>query len=198
MSPQLAYYYRNKEQRIAYHKLYVKKNGMKMKAYYRLRYRNNRDKIRAQRKARYVKNIEKHRAYDRARYTNRKPPDPITKRAYARAHYGRNKDKCKAAQKAWTKDNPEWMRAYYAKKRARKHKAPGQFTPADLHAQLIEQNGRCYWCCIYMKKPTIDHVIPLSRGGSNFPDNIVLACLSCNCSKHNKLPLDWVCLLIAG
>jgi 5-methylcytosine-specific restriction endonuclease McrA len=34
-------------------------------------------------------------------------------------------------------------------------------------------------------------VIPLDRGGSNGPENIVIACPECNHSKHNKLPHEW-------
>lgn len=34
---------------------------------------------------------------------------------------------------------------------------------------------------------TMDHVIPLSRGGDHSIDNIVPSCFSCNASKGNKL-----------
>ena len=34
---------------------------------------------------------------------------------------------------------------------------------------------------------TIDHVIPLARGGSDDPDNLALACFHCNRRKGNKL-----------
>jgi 5-methylcytosine-specific restriction endonuclease McrA len=32
----------------------------------------------------------------------------------------------------------------------------------------------------------VDHMTPLSRGGSNGPENLVCACRRCNLSKHNK------------
>jgi len=34
---------------------------------------------------------------------------------------------------------------------------------------------------------TIDHVIPLAKGGSNDVDNLALACFHCNCRKADKL-----------
>jgi 5-methylcytosine-specific restriction endonuclease McrA len=34
---------------------------------------------------------------------------------------------------------------------------------------------------------TIDHIIPLSRGGTNRRDNLTVACLRCNVSKHDSL-----------
>jgi 5-methylcytosine-specific restriction endonuclease McrA len=38
----------------------------------------------------------------------------------------------------------------------------------------------------------VDHVIPLSRGGSNWPTNLVCACGQCNSRKCDKLPwLEW-------
>ena len=35
--------------------------------------------------------------------------------------------------------------------------------------------------------PSIDHIIPISRGGSHALDNLQLAHYFCNLSKHNKL-----------
>ena len=37
---------------------------------------------------------------------------------------------------------------------------------------------------------TRDHVVPLSRGGTNEWDNVVTACSSCNTRKGNRLPAD--------
>lgn len=78
-------------------------------------------------------------------------------------------------------------------KRARKHSAPGKFTKQDIQNIYQKQEGLCYWC----KKDLnniyhIDHYIPLSRGGSNFPDNIVLACPHCNIARNNKLPEEFI------
>jgi len=35
--------------------------------------------------------------------------------------------------------------------------------------------------------PTIDHIIPLSKGGTHTEDNLQCACHTCNCSKSNKI-----------
>lgn len=35
-------------------------------------------------------------------------------------------------------------------------------------------------------RATVDHVIPLSKGGSHTYDNARCCCNRCNCSKHNK------------
>ncbi len=53
------------------------------------------------------------------------------------------------------------------------------------------------YICVYCNKRggdlTIDHVLPLCKGGNNSPDeNLVTACRSCNCSKGSKLLLDFL------
>ncbi len=36
--------------------------------------------------------------------------------------------------------------------------------------------------------PTIDHVLPRSRGGTDDPENLVTACRPCNTRKANRTP----------
>ena len=37
-------------------------------------------------------------------------------------------------------------------------------------------------------RPTVDHIVPLSRGGTHTWDNVQLLCMRCNAGKCNKLP----------
>ena len=48
-----------------------------------------------------------------------------------------------------------------------------------------ETPDRCIYCGA-KKKLTIDHMIPLSRGGPDHPDNAVWVCSRCNSSKRDK------------
>lgn len=68
----------------------------------------------------------------------------------------------------------------------------GTHTDKDIQAQYMSQNGLCYWCKRKLTKYHVDHVIPVSRGGSNGPENIVIACPYCNRSKGNKTLDEWL------
>lgn len=51
-------------------------------------------------------------------------------------------------------------------------------------------NSRCRYCGKYIENGHIDHVIPLSKGGTDTADNLVWSCSGCNLSKGDNLP-DW-------
>jgi 5-methylcytosine-specific restriction endonuclease McrA len=57
--------------------------------------------------------------------------------------------------------------------------------------QLASRDGgaRCHYCGVRQKlrRLTIDHVIPSSRGGSNTLTNLVLACEACNHAKADHI-----------
>lgn len=49
-------------------------------------------------------------------------------------------------------------------------------------------------CCAYCgdKKPlTVEHVVPLSRGGRHSVGNIIPVCFSCNSSKRDRFVTEW-------
>jgi 5-methylcytosine-specific restriction protein A len=53
--------------------------------------------------------------------------------------------------------------------------------------------GRCYYCSREVGRPnlTMDHIVPLSRGGKSKKGNIVPACKECNNKKKYLLPIEW-------
>ncbi len=55
------------------------------------------------------------------------------------------------------------------------------------------QPGRCYYCHGEVGRGhlTMDHVVPLSRGGKSKKGNIVPACKECNNKKKSMVPLEW-------
>ena len=56
--------------------------------------------------------------------------------------------------------------------------------------RIWKKNPRCHWCkaTLAFESSTLDHRIPLSRGGANTSDNYVLACEPCNKNRGNDLP----------
>jgi len=53
--------------------------------------------------------------------------------------------------------------------------------------------GVCYFCGgkIPPKDLTMEHVIPLIRGGKSSKGNVVPACKECNTKKKYLLPIEW-------
>ena len=64
-----------------------------------------------------------------------------------------------------------------------------QFNDFQKKSVYAKSNGKCAICGkpVKFKKMTIDHITPLSRGGTNNYDNLQLACLSCNRLKSNLI-----------
>lgn len=53
--------------------------------------------------------------------------------------------------------------------------------------------GKCHYCNAQVppKELTLDHVVPLVRGGKTSRGNCVPACKACNSKKQSLLPLEW-------
>ena len=53
--------------------------------------------------------------------------------------------------------------------------------------------GRCHYCGrpTSPKELTMDHVIPISRGGKSLKANVVPCCKECNNTKKQLLPIEW-------
>ena len=51
----------------------------------------------------------------------------------------------------------------------------------------------CYLCLkpVLFGKDSLEHKVPLSRGGTNLYENLAVACRSCNCKKHNKTEIEY-------
>jgi 5-methylcytosine-specific restriction endonuclease McrA len=93
----------------------------------------------------------------------------------------------------WQKANPNKRRARVQRYRSRKYAASGTWTAADFAEQLRIQDHLCFYCRadLASRKVHADHYIPLARGGSNCPDNIVASCADCNYKKADKLPEEF-------
>ena len=57
----------------------------------------------------------------------------------------------------------------------------------------LRGQGKCHWC--QQRFPpaelSMDHIVPVIRGGSSSKSNIVPCCKECNSAKKYLLPIEW-------
>lgn len=129
------------------------------------------------------------------------------------SHRGRAlcSDECRR-RRAVAQSSASTMKRYYSdpefraqvlsashNRRANKLGAGSITSPADLVTYLMRRDrGRCRAeICLFADRrvraksgsgrPSIDHIVPLSLGGEHTLENIQLAHLRCNLSKHNRI-----------
>ena len=53
--------------------------------------------------------------------------------------------------------------------------------------------GLCRWCGQHFppNQLTLDHIVPIVRGGKSIRGNVVPACKECNNKKKYLLPIEW-------
>lgn len=125
-----------------------------------------------------------------------------------RVKYRQNrKDKIREANKRWRAKRPDyhanWVAANperielsnkvrKARRRRLEANASGTHTIIDLRAILKQQRGRCAYCRTKLIEDRhLDHIQPLSRGGSNDPKNLQFLCRPCNLKKGAMDPVDY-------
>ena len=110
--------------------------------------------------------------------------------ASKREHYERNREEVIARSKEWAEDNAEKVRQFKAnngrKRRAAKHASPGNFTAKEFEELCERYGNRCLCCGAEGGLLEADHVVPLTRGGSDDIGNIQPLCGVCNRSKFAK------------
>jgi 5-methylcytosine-specific restriction endonuclease McrA len=144
----------------------------------------NLDTVRAGQRDHYARNSEKVKAASKA-YAEANPLE--TKRRKAR-RYDLTKLARRAKIKEWQQLNPEryreLMRIGCLNRVARKRNAEGRYTVADIRKLYDAQNGICVACLVSLLNGYhVDHIEPLSKGGSNWPSNLQLLCPPCNMQK---------------
>lgn len=110
----------------------------------------------------------------------------LDRKAYRRKWRNDNLEKSRAYMREWKKNHRQSANVYTQNYRALLRNAPGSFTPQDWENLKKKFDNKCAICG--EEKPlTIDHIIPISRGGTNWIENIQPLCGSCNYSKRDML-----------
>lgn len=136
-----------------------------------------------------AENSERAREYKRRWNDDNPRPETAESRARRRAKYHADPQKWQLErQREWAK-RTGYNTVKTAARRARMMNAP-KIEKID-RAAIIERDKRtCHLCGLYIADPkqiTLDHVIPLARGGAHTADNLRAAHWSCNSSKKDKI-----------
>ena len=120
-----------------------------------------------------------------------KEQNPQKVKKYAQKYFqnikARDKDKRSAEFKNWRLENPEKDKDRSHRRRARLRNAKTfSVTSKEIKLLLLKP---CFYCG--NKSSQIDHIVPLSRGGTHGIGNLIQACAPCNHSKKDKLIMEW-------
>lgn len=99
-------------------------------------------------------------------------------------------ERARTREKASRLMTPEKIRSANSRRKAKSAGAVGTHSLKEWNRLVARYRGRCAYCA-GSDGWTRDHVIPVSRGGSDFIGNILPACLSCNASKQDKFLTEW-------
>ena len=131
---------------------------------------------------------------ERAREVQRKHREnnPGSSTAASRRYYAKNAENEKARSLEWRKRNPEaWKRIYTSSVEKRRALKSGANAFLILPREIEQLYSRPCSECGSMKNQTIDHIVPLSRGGRHSVGNLQTLCSPCNSSKNRKLLIEW-------
>lgn len=168
-----------------------------IKEYARQYHLRNRDRVRARNKAWGEANAERVREAGRRWYLENRERRKQTADAWrkrnaervnekVRAWQAQNRAKVREIQRNWAARHPDKL----ADKRARRQLALADADPVVVGHIAFLYTQPCGYCGA-TENITIDHVVPLVRGGTHTVENLVAACGWCNSSKGGKLLGEW-------
>jgi len=123
------------------------------------------------------KNIEKARSY-RQRWLRENPEKA---RKASRVWRESNPDRYRETAKKWRVEHQDYWR-----KRVGTVGLTSEFKAEDWNLIQTVFGHRCAYCLRGDLPLTMDHVLPISRGGRHTPENVVPACKSCNSRKKDR------------
>jgi len=178
-------WYRNHQEYMqSYNKVYRQKHLEHIRRRHAEYARQNKEKVDSTARKWREARAEHIREQRRVRYESRAEEF----RQWRRDSYKANPEYYRAISRKWAKNHPESRRRLMHTRRARIANAEGSYTLEEWQELKRFYDYRCL-CCGQQEPDislTVDHVQPITRGGSNFIDNIQPLCHSCNASKGTR------------
>lgn len=170
----------------AYKKQWCKDNVEKKRAAGRRWSENNREKDRENHKIWHENNPGKANEY----YRKYRKNNPEARAASCRKYVETHPVERTAANRKWAQNNPDKRKVSVQRRLTRKKSLPSTLTTEQWTAVKEEFGGTCCYCG--KEKPlTIDHFVPVNNMGELSIDNVLPACISCNCSKGAREFRSW-------
>ncbi len=87
----------------------------------------------------------------------------------------------------------EWFVPSATEEEVRREKAKARELRQSQWWKRRRSVGRCHYCGrdVPPRELTMDHVVPLIRGGKTVKGNVVPCCAECNAKKRHMLPVEW-------
>jgi 5-methylcytosine-specific restriction endonuclease McrA len=168
---------------------WVKDNPKRHKANGRRNYLENREYYIEKARQWREDNPEQYLANSREYYYANKDRFADSKKQYREEH----KDEIDARRNQWAKDNPEKVKRIKRNYRTRKAGNGGAHTAEEIQERIEEQGYMCFYCSHPLEGDYhVDHFVPVSRGGGSEIENLVASCPSCNLSKGDKDPHEFM------
>lgn len=107
--------------------------------------------------------------------------------------------KSAAYVRKWRRGNVRWALHHRLHQRARKANVSDGDLTVEQAANVLS-SPRCFYCKRFIKKKhrTIEHKVPLSRGGKHTASNVVMACGRCNSRKSSMTSEEFIEREIGG
>ncbi len=174
-----------------YNKEYYQKNKNNIKAYRQ----KNKNYIKAQKNEYRKKNKARVNELQRSHYQENKADIKAYQeknkehiKELRKIYYQENKNSFRESHTLWRKNNPYKAKAMSVRNRSKR--PISSETIQRVYEDNIKQYGTltCYLClkAIPFGKDSLDHNIPISRGGSNDYANLGVAHFVCNSKKGNN------------
>lgn len=160
----------------------------------------------------YLEHREEKREYDAARYNSNRDREIARAKAYNKSHAAaveqkrkqyidRNRERIRGRrakyrqqhrdgialyQHKWSEEHKDKCSKYREQRRAR---VRGALVEDFYRDEIYKRDGgKCHICSKKVSKNNwhLDHIIPLSRGGTHTRNNVAVSCPMCNLKKHTS------------